>query len=145
MSGPVRLEREGPLAVVTLAAPPLNLFDEAMFAGVEAALDELEADPPRGLLYDARTLERWNVVNRVLDDDGFDAAARAFAMRLASWPTRAHAATKQIVRAALEGGVEGADRIVPVLAGELFDTRDLREAVRSFLEEGPGRVAYEGR
>ena len=29
-----------------------------------------------GALYDAATLERWNVVNRVLPDDGFDAAAR---------------------------------------------------------------------
>ena len=30
-----------------------------------------------------RELERWNVVNRVLPDEGFDAAARAYA---ASWP-----------------------------------------------------------
>jgi enoyl-CoA hydratase/carnithine racemase len=50
-----------------------------------------------GDLYDAATLERWNVVNRVLPDDGFDDAAREFARRLASGPTRAHAATKRIV------------------------------------------------
>lgn len=99
-----------------------------------------------GELYDAHTLERWNVVNRVLPDAGFDAAARAFAMGLAEGPTLAHAATKAIVRACLdEGGARGADRRVPELAGDLFATDDLRGAVRSFLEHGPGHASYSGR
>jgi enoyl-CoA hydratase/carnithine racemase len=98
-----------------------------------------------GGLYDAATLERWNVVNRVLDDDGFDAAARAFARQLADGPTRAHAATKAIVRGQLEGGVREADARVPQLAGDLFATDDLKGAVRSFLEQGPGHATYEGR
>lgn len=99
-----------------------------------------------GELYDAATLERWNVVNRVLPDEGFDEAARAFALRLAEGPTRAHTATKRIVRAALEeGGARGADEQVPRLAGELFATEDLQGAVRSFLERGPGHATYQGR
>src|SRR3984885_5591770 len=36
-----------------------------------------------GALYDAATLERWNVVNRVLPDEGFEQAARDFALSLA--------------------------------------------------------------
>jgi enoyl-CoA hydratase/carnithine racemase len=99
-----------------------------------------------GELYGARTLERWNVVNRVLPDEGFDEAAHAFARGLAEGPTKAHAATKAIVRAALqEGGARGADRRVPELAGDLFATEDLRAAVRSFLENGPGKATYVGR
>jgi enoyl-CoA hydratase len=99
-----------------------------------------------GELYDAATLERWNVVNRVLPDAGFDEAARAFARRLAEGPTRAHAATKAIVRAGLEGaGARAADERVPELAGDLFATEDLKNAVRSFLEQGPGHASYEGR
>jgi enoyl-CoA hydratase/carnithine racemase len=99
-----------------------------------------------GELYAASTLERWNVVNRVLPDDGFDVAARDFAHRLAEGPTSAHAATKAIVRAALdEGGAHGADRRVPELAGDLFATQDLQSAVRSFLEQGPGHATYTGR
>lgn len=98
-----------------------------------------------GALYDAATLERWNVVNRVLPDEGFEQAARDFALSLAKGPTRAHAATKQIVRAAGEGGARAADRLVPELAGELFATQDLKGAVRSFLEHGPGHATYEGR
>jgi enoyl-CoA hydratase/carnithine racemase len=41
-SAPVRVEREqSGLAVVSLDAPPLNLYDDAMHQGLEAALDEL--------------------------------------------------------------------------------------------------------
>jgi enoyl-CoA hydratase/carnithine racemase len=98
-----------------------------------------------GVPYDAATLERWNVVNRVLPDDGFDAAARAFAAELAAGPTRAHAATKQVLRDYLEGGVELANERVPAVAGALFDTEDLQGAVRSFLERGPGKAIFEGR
>lgn len=258
MSGAVRLEREGPLAVLTLDSPPLNLFDQAMIDGVREAVDELAADHPRGLLvraegravsggvnvnlfdgltpedaaqlwtsllqmihkveelpfptvfaahalcltaafelslacdlliaaesarfglvetvvgltpamggtqrlaeragpararefvmtgdlYDAATLERWNVVNAVLPDEGFDAAARAYARRLADGPTRAHAATKAIVRAQIGGGARAADAVVPDLAGALFATEDLKSAVRSFLDRGPGHATYEGR
>ncbi|HEY1854349.1 MAG TPA: enoyl-CoA hydratase/isomerase family protein [Solirubrobacterales bacterium] len=47
----VRLEREpSGLAVLTLDSPPLNLFDRGMIEGLEAALDELAAEPPRALL-----------------------------------------------------------------------------------------------
>jgi enoyl-CoA hydratase len=98
-----------------------------------------------GELYDAATLERWNVVNRVLGDEGFDAAARDFALRLANGPTRAHAATKRLVRAQLEGGTRAADAEVPAVAGSLFDSEDAREGVRSFLERGPGHARYSGR
>jgi enoyl-CoA hydratase len=98
-----------------------------------------------GALYDAATLERWNVVNRVLPDEGFEQAARNFALSLAKGPTRAHAATKEIVRAACLGGARAADQLVPKLAGDLFATEDLNGAVHSFLEHGPGHATYEGR
>ena len=98
-----------------------------------------------GDLYDAATLERWGVVNRVLPDDGFADAVLAYARRLADGPTLAHAATKRIVRAQVEGGVRTADDVVPDAAGGLFATEDLKNAVRSFLEQGPGKATYEGR
>jgi enoyl-CoA hydratase/carnithine racemase len=259
MTDVVRLETDGPLAVLTFDAPPLNLFDDAVFTGLRTAVDRLEADPPRGLLiraegkvvsggvdvgkvfdgmtaqrggelwaellgtihqiedlpaptvfaahglcltaafeialacdlllaserakfglveivvgltpsmggpqrlaeragparakelvytgelFDATTLERWNVVNRVLPAEGFDDAARAFARRIAEGPTRAHAATRALVRAQKEGGARAADAIVAEVSGPLFDTEDLQNAVRSFLTEGPGKATYQGR
>jgi enoyl-CoA hydratase/carnithine racemase len=98
-----------------------------------------------GGLFDAATLERWNVVNRVWPDESFATAAHAFALRLSNGPTQAHAATKQIVRTQVEQGTRAADAIVPVVSGRLFATEDLRNAVASFLRDGPGRATYEGR
>ncbi len=98
-----------------------------------------------GELFGAETLERWNVVNRVLDDEGFDDAARRFATGIAEGPTQAMIATKRIVRAQVEGSTRAADAITPDLSGALFDTEDLRSAVQSFISEGPGRASFEGR
>ena len=256
---PVRVDRDAGLAVVTFDAPPLNLFDAALSAGLVAALDELEREAPRAVLfradgrvvsggvdvslfaaldgpddarqtfddlvtlarrvdrlpcptvfaahalcltwafelalacdvilaaeaasfglvervigltpamggtqrlaeragsgrarefvmtggrYSAAEMERWNVVNRVLPDEGFDAAAREFAADLATGPTLAHAATKQVIRDYLEGGVELANDRVGRVAGDLFATEDLRNAVQTFLEQGPGKASFNGR
>ncbi len=98
-----------------------------------------------GELYGAATLEQWNVVNRVLPDDGFAAAAHEFALRLANGPTRAHAATKSIIRAQLAGGTRAADEVTPSVSGALFDTEDLKNAVASFLADGPGKATFSGR
>jgi enoyl-CoA hydratase len=98
-----------------------------------------------GALYDAATLERWNVVNRVLPDGDLREETMRFAHRLAAGPTRANAATKQMVRAYLEHGVRGADDRVGEIAAPLFATQDLQNAVRSFLEHGPGKATFEGR
>lgn len=97
-----------------------------------------------GELYDAATLHAWNVVNRVLPVENFEAAATEFARGLADGPTLAHVATKQIVRAALQSGTRGADARVPQIAGDLFATEDLKGAVQSFLEQGPGHASFEG-
>ncbi|MBO0852874.1 MAG: enoyl-CoA hydratase/isomerase family protein [Nocardia sp.] len=96
-----------------------------------------------GDLYDAATMADWGVVNAVHDD--VDAAARALAARLADGPTRAHAATKQIIAAWRSGGVAHADAVTPKVSGDLFETEDLKGGVRSFLDNGPGKASYTGR
>lgn len=256
--GPWTLKDDGPLAVLTISSPPLNLFDRDVDQGLHDAVAHLAAEPPRGLLlraegkvwtggvdvhlfegldpqggaelwergfalvhrledlpcpvvfaahalcltwgleialacdlllaaesaqfglvetrvgltpsmggpqrmaeragpararhfvmtgglFDAATLESWGVVTRVYPDAEFEERSRAFARRLAEGPTKAHAATKAIIRAQKEGGARAADAIVPAEAGALFATEDLRNAVRSFLEEGPGKATYQGR
>ncbi|HEU5141708.1 MAG TPA: enoyl-CoA hydratase/isomerase family protein [Solirubrobacterales bacterium] len=253
----MRLEREGGLAVASFDSPPLNLFDKAMFEGLRGAVDAVEADLPRallfradgravsggvdvhefegltpeegsrlwdeliglvervealplpvvfaahaltltaafelalgcdlilaarsarfglvekvvgltpsmgstqrlaeragsgrarhfvmsGALFGAEEMERWGVVNVVLDDDGFDDNARAYAAELASGPTKAHAMTKHILRRYREGGIPAADEAVRTDAADLFATEDLQRAVRTFLEKGPGHAEFEG-
>lgn len=94
-------------------------------------------------LYDAATMLAWGVVNEVHDD--VDAAARALTDRLADGPTKAHAATKQIIEAWRSGGVKHADEVTSEVSGALFDTDDLKRAVVSFLDVGPGNATYQGR
>ncbi|MBY6539872.1 enoyl-CoA hydratase/isomerase family protein [Rhodococcus sp. BP-349] len=96
-----------------------------------------------GDLYTAETLREWGVVNQIHED--VDSAARALVARLADGPTRAHAATKEIIGAWRSGGVRHADSVTSPVSGALFETEDLQGAVRSFLDVGPGKATYTGR
>jgi enoyl-CoA hydratase/carnithine racemase len=98
-----------------------------------------------GGLYDAATLERWNVINRVVPDDQLLEKGLKFAHRLADGPTIAHGATKRIIRGVREGGIKEADRVTPEQFAELFASSDLQNAVKSFLEDGPGNATFEGK
>ena len=95
--------------------------------------------------FDAATLERWNVVNRVLPDDELHEKGMRFAQRLADGPTVRTGRRSAIVRGYLEGGVDRADEITPEVAGALFDTEDLQNAVASFLKDGPGKATFRGK
>jgi enoyl-CoA hydratase/carnithine racemase len=98
-----------------------------------------------GDLYDAATLERWNVVNRVLPVDGFDDAVLTFVRSIAVGPTKAFGAAKDILRHYEAGGVPRAIEHTTAIASELFDTDDLQHGMQSFLTEGPGNATFEGR
>ena len=99
--------------------------------------------------YDAATFERWNIINRVVPDDVFEAATRTFAERLANGPTLAYAAGKRIVRAYLDGGVRTADKVVDEVAPPLFESHDMRAAVAALLEHGArsyrDKLVFQGR
>jgi enoyl-CoA hydratase/carnithine racemase len=98
-----------------------------------------------GGVYDAATLERWNVVNRVVPDYQLLEKGMKFAHKLADGPTIAHGATKRIIRAYRASGVDEADRVTPDVFAGLFASEDLKNAVESFLTEGPGKARFEGR
>ncbi|OPG03928.1 enoyl-CoA hydratase [Streptomyces sp. GKU 895] len=247
---PLRLTHDGPLAVLTMDSPPMNLFDTAMLNAWADAMERLAADPPRALLvraagrvvsagvdvrvfdrlepdgaeefwarqlritqqlehlpcptvfaahsltltaafelalacdlvvatesarfglverrvgftpamggtqrlaqragpsrarelvmtgelYRGATLAQWGVVNVLFAQSTFHADAHAYALRLAEGPTRAHAATKAVVRSFLDGGVPAADAMLPRLAADVVRTEDHRRAVTAFLTDGP--------
>ncbi len=98
-----------------------------------------------GALYDAATMHEWGVVNKVVSSEELLERGMGFARELAAGPTVAHGATKRIIRAFLDDGVAGADDVTAEIAGPLFDTEDLKNAVQSFLTEGPGKATYKGR
>jgi enoyl-CoA hydratase/carnithine racemase len=95
--------------------------------------------------YDARTLERWNVINRVVEDEQLDAAAMTLARELAGGPTVAHAATKALVSIAVSRGVHAADEAMAELQKPIFRSDDFRTAVESFQTNGPGMARFAGR
>jgi enoyl-CoA hydratase/carnithine racemase len=92
--------------------------------------------------FGAEELERWGVVDRLIPEDGFDDAARQLAASLAAGPTRAHAATKEILRRFAEDGLEAANDVTPQVAGDLFATADLQGAMASFVEQGHGKATF---
>ena len=97
-------------------------------------------------VYDAATLERWNVVNRVLPDDELHEKGMRFAQRLADRADQG-ACGDQAHRPGLPRGRRRSSRRGDRRAGRgsLFETEDLKNAVRSFLADGPGNATFEGR
>ena len=84
------------------------------------------------------------MINRVLGADDLLSKARKFAAELAAGPTIAHAATKAIVRAQADHGTRGADERTADLTSHLFETDDCKNAVQSFLRQGPGKATFTG-
>ena len=98
-----------------------------------------------GNLYRASLLADWGVVNALFPPASFATDALAYAMRLANGPTRAHAASKDIVRRYLTGGLPAADAALPAVAAGVARTADHRHAVAAFLTEGPEHeTPYQG-
>jgi enoyl-CoA hydratase/carnithine racemase len=98
-----------------------------------------------GRRYDAATLERWGVINRVVPDDELQSATMVIAQELAHGPTVCHAATKKLIAIASSGGVEAADRAMADVQRSIFASADFRTGVRSYKENGVGMAQFEGR
>jgi enoyl-CoA hydratase/carnithine racemase len=98
-----------------------------------------------GRRYDARTLERWNIVNRVVPDERLEEASRALVLELAHGPTVAHASTKAIVAHVADHGLAETDEAMIELQLPLWSTADFRAGVESLRRDGPGAARFEGR
>ena len=97
-----------------------------------------------GRRYDARTLERWNVINRVVPDEQLADATNVIAQELAHGPTVAHASTKRIISVAVNEGVRAADEAMHELQRDIWSSNDLQEGLRSMFTNGPGAARFEG-
>ena len=95
--------------------------------------------------YPAETMLEWGVVNRVLPAADLLEKTRAFVGRLAAGPTLAHAATKRMIRLAVDEGVETADRALPEAGAKVMASEDLQSGARALIEKGPGNATFEGR
>jgi enoyl-CoA hydratase/carnithine racemase len=98
-----------------------------------------------GHRYDAATLERWGLINRVVPDEQLEGVALAIATELANGPTVAHAATKKLVAVAVNEGVEAADLQMGEIQKPIWASADLRAGLDSFRANGPGLTVFTGK
>jgi enoyl-CoA hydratase/carnithine racemase len=98
-----------------------------------------------GRRYDARTLERWGVINRVVPDEQLEATTMTLAHELAHGPTVAHAATKALVSLTVNVGVAAADDAMADLQLPIWRSEDLRTGLASYQANGPGMARFQGR
>jgi enoyl-CoA hydratase/carnithine racemase len=89
-----------------------------------------------GAQYDARTMERWNIVNRVVPDETLLAEVMTYAKELAAGPTASHAVGKELIRKYATDGLDAADQHVLDIAMPLFETRDMQHGVATLLDFG---------
>ncbi|MEP3246443.1 MAG: enoyl-CoA hydratase/isomerase family protein [Sneathiella sp.] len=94
--------------------------------------------------YDAETLERWNLINRVVDDEKFEDAALAIALEIAGGPTLAHKITKEICRIAVNEGVKAADDVMSEKQLPLWSSEDIKIGLESLQSNGPGLAKFKG-
>lgn len=97
-----------------------------------------------GRRYDAETMERWNLINRVVDDENLDDAALAVAMELANGPTVAHRITKELAAIAANEGVAAADAVMEEKQMALWSSEDLAIGIDSLMKNGPGLANFKG-
>lgn len=95
--------------------------------------------------YDARTLEKWNIINRVVADEQLREASATLAHELANGPTVAHASTKAIVSHAVSHGVAATDEAMRELQKEIWKSHDLQVGLASYAVSGPGSARFGGR
>jgi enoyl-CoA hydratase/carnithine racemase len=96
-------------------------------------------------IHPAEELAGWGLVSQVTAPERLLPDGRAFAARLASGPTLAHRATKQVLHAWRSGGVSAADEVTRSEGPVVILSRDLQEGVASLQRSGPGRATFANR
>ena len=91
----------------------------------------------------AEQAAQWGLIWRCVDDERLDADVSALAARLAAMPTRALAAIKRSIRAAITSDLSTQLDMERDLQSELGASRDYVEGVNAFLEKRPPK--FEGR
>jgi 2-(1,2-epoxy-1,2-dihydrophenyl)acetyl-CoA isomerase len=86
---------------------------------------------------------RFGVVNEIVPAEKLDATVAEWAERLASGPTRAYAASKQLLNLAADDGRDASFALEALLVEQIASTDDVSEGVAAFLAKREPR--FQGR
>ena len=98
-----------------------------------------------GRRYDAATLERWGLINRVVPDGQLRELTMTFAQELARGPTIAHCSTKRLANIYLEHGMTAADAAMSEVQKPIWASEDLQIGLRAFGDKGAALAAFKGK
>jgi len=87
----------------------------------------------------ARQALEWNLVNRVVADDEFDAAVEQLAARFAAGPTRSYAASKRQLNASIYPHLDEQLSLEAHTQQEMAASDDFGEGVTAFVEKRAAR------
>lgn len=89
-----------------------------------------------GDFYSADQFLSWKIINQVSAEDKLFDDAFAISSRIAQGPTKAHAASKKMIRQYLDHGIRGGDEILLDVGLPVFDTQDMVQGVTALDQKG---------
>jgi enoyl-CoA hydratase len=85
------------------------------------------------------------LADEITAPDDVYSAARTWAGQFAAGPAVALAAAKAAIDGGLDGDLANGLKLESHLFAALFATDDMREGMRSFIENGPGKATFTGK
>ncbi|MXV86129.1 MAG: enoyl-CoA hydratase/isomerase family protein [Acidimicrobiales bacterium] len=121
-----------------------------LLGGVQRVVDRAGASRGKEIAMFARRhdpvlLEKWGIVNVVVEDDELENAALSWARQLATGPNVSYAAIKRLAAITTSDGVRAADAVQDEAAKPVWASEDLQTGMTAYAETGPGTAIFQGR
>jgi enoyl-CoA hydratase/carnithine racemase len=94
--------------------------------------------------HDPVTLERWSIINLVVDESELPTASMSWARQLAAGPTVALRGIKKLANLSARYGVAGADAEQTETNNQMWASNDQKRGLAAFMATGPGSAVFEG-
>jgi enoyl-CoA hydratase/carnithine racemase len=97
-----------------------------------------------GRRHDARSLERWGVINLVTAEAELATASMSWARQLASGATVAFRGVKRLANLAARDGIAAADALQEEVNTAMWASADQARGLAAFAATGPGSAIFKG-